>query len=184
MSIQQEPDYKTFEDSIIDIIKEEQIKLGYHRETIRLYYPMESINHILGTDFSMKELQAVLDKFCLYVKARLGEVKHSNKEARFCIMIPPEGVTYVHEEVEEKAFLREFIAKIQEHGVVLEDFLEVFRRHSEKVRCEKIGDDEFDYVIYFEDGQPDEYRYCIKFEDFHTIYHRFTKADYESFGYN
>lgn len=183
MSRIQEPDFKAFEVNIIDIIKEEQIKLGYHRETIRLYYPMESINHILGTDLPREELQEALDKFCLFVKARLGKVKHSNREERFCIMIPPEGVTYVHEEVEENVFLTEFIAKIQEHGCKLEDYLEVFHRHSDKVKCEIMKEEEFDYMIYFEDGQPDDYRYCIKFEDVHTIYHRFTKADYENFDF-
>ena len=37
---------------ICDTIKEEQIKLGYQKETIRLYYPMSSLVHILEEDIT------------------------------------------------------------------------------------------------------------------------------------
>ena len=42
---------------------------------------------------------------------------------------------------------------------------------------------EFDWLISFEDGQPDAYRYCIADEGCHLTYHRFTKEDYEAFGF-
>lgn len=51
--------------------------------------------------------------------------------------------------------------------------------YSENVHCEKNTTSDFDYLIYFEDGQPDAYRYCLKEEVGHMIYHRYTKADYE-----
>lgn len=35
--------------NIIDQIKEAQIKLGFAKETTRLYYPVESLNAMLGT---------------------------------------------------------------------------------------------------------------------------------------
>lgn len=40
--------YHRLENSIIDVIKEEQAKLGYRKEEIRLYYPLSSLDHFLG----------------------------------------------------------------------------------------------------------------------------------------
>ncbi len=181
--MQKEPDYKALENSLIDIIKEEQIKLGYKSETIRLYYPMDSIQHLLGITGTAEELKEVLNQFCRQVIGTLGGVTYTNRDNRFCMIIPPEGVTYVHEKVAENHFLKDFIQKIGEHACALEDILEVFHRYSDHVLCEPMTNGEFDYKIMFEDGKPDHYRYCIKFEGCHAIYHRFTKADYEEFGF-
>ncbi len=175
------PDFQRLEHNIIDIIKEEQIKLGYHYETIRLYYPMESLNHLLGTDLQADALKSVLDGFGNYTKERLGQAEWSHQDTRFCILIPAEGVAYVHEKVEDRHFLREFIETISRHGTKPEDILAVFHRYSDRVSCEAAAHGEFDYLIYFEDGEPDEFMYCIKFEGHHAIYHRFTRADYMSF---
>ena len=41
-----------------------------------------------------------------------------------------------------------------------------------------MNSEDFDYVVYFQDGMPDDYRYCIKFEGCCVIYHRFTPKDY------
>ena len=181
MSTLQEPDFKTLERNIIDIIQEEQIKLGYHKETIRLYYPMESIKHLLGTDLLADDLRKVLDNFRMYTMDRLGAVEWTHKDSRFCVLIPPIGVEYVHEKVEDRHFLRDFIETINRHGSTLEDILGVFHHYSEQVACEEVTNGEFDYLIYFIDGQPDAFLYCVKFEEHHAIYHRFTKADYMSF---
>ena len=37
--------YDKLERNLIDIIKEEQAKLGFFKEDIRLYYPLSSLNH-------------------------------------------------------------------------------------------------------------------------------------------
>ena len=37
--------YDKLEKNLIDIIKEEQAKLGFFKEDIRLYYPLSSLNH-------------------------------------------------------------------------------------------------------------------------------------------
>ena len=42
-------DFSRLEKSIMDVIKEEQAKLGYRKEKIRLYYPLSSLNHFFGT---------------------------------------------------------------------------------------------------------------------------------------
>ena len=38
-------------------------------------------------------------------------------------------------------------------------------------------------LLEFEDGKPDAYVYCITDEGCHLTYHRFTKDDYEAFGF-
>ena len=183
MSVNREPDFHALESNLIDVIKEEQIKLGYQRETIRFYYPIESINSLLGLELTINELKNVMAEFCSYVKPRLGEIKHSNKEARFCILIPPEGVTYVHEEIKDNNFLIEFIDVIRKHNCTIEEIQTVFQKYSDKVVYHEIKSGEFDYLLYFEDGIPDAYRYCIKFDENHASYHRFTKEDYVSNGF-
>ena len=39
--------YERLEKSLIDLVKEEQAKLGYRKEMIRLYYPLSSLNHFM-----------------------------------------------------------------------------------------------------------------------------------------
>ena len=41
--------YAKLEKNLVDIIEEQQIKLGYCREDVRLYYPLSSLNHFFGT---------------------------------------------------------------------------------------------------------------------------------------
>jgi hypothetical protein len=183
MSLHNEPDYKTLEKNLIEIIQEQQIKIGYRNEIIRLYYPMESINNLLNINTDVAQLPEVLRTFCSFVTPRLGEVSFTNKDTRFCFVIPEKGVNYAHESIEDRKFLRDFIGRISEHDCTLEDILEIFYCYSSKVKCEKKEHNEFDYLIYFEDGQPDSFLYCIKFEDHHAIYHRFTKADYLNFEF-
>ena len=56
-----ELDYSNLERSLIDVIKEEQAKLGYYREDIRLYYPLSSLNHFFGTDVNADKMQKILE---------------------------------------------------------------------------------------------------------------------------
>ena len=63
------------------------------------------------------------------------------------------------------------------------DLKQVFEKYSKQVHLERMKDCEFDYLIYFENGEPDSYRYCITEEMCHLTYHRFTEADYEAFHF-
>ena len=47
--------YERLEKSLTDTIKEEQAKLGFRKEAIRLYYPLSSLNHF----FDVQEREAV-----------------------------------------------------------------------------------------------------------------------------
>ena len=40
-------EYKRLEQSLIDIVKEEQAKLGYRKEDVRLYYPTQHAESFL-----------------------------------------------------------------------------------------------------------------------------------------
>ncbi len=173
--------YEMLEKVICDTIKEEQIKLGYEKETIRLYYPMSSLAHILEEEITEPgKLTEMLTVFAGMVEPRLGRLEISHKEERYCILIPPEGAAYVHEHYRDNPFLVEFIEAVRQHDCTLEQLLKVFHKYSEQVECEKSKSDEFDYVLYFTNGELDEYRYCIKFEHGHAIYHRFLKQDFQN----
>lgn len=179
-----EPDFRALENNLIDVIQEEQIKLGYQSETIRFYYPMESINSLLNAELDIEELKAVLNQFCVCVRERLGEVTHTNKDTRFCIIIPPQGVTYVHTQIEDNHFLKDLITVISKHHCTIDELVHVFKKYSDNVIEREIQNGEFDYLLYFEDEQPDAYRYCFKFDMGHVIYHRFSKQDYVNNGFN
>ncbi len=172
--------YDMLEKVVCDAIKEEQIKLGYEKETIRLYYPMHSLAHILEEDIAEAgRMDEALTAFVDRVESKLGKVQISHDGDRYCILVPPAGAAYVNENYSNNPFLVAFIDTIRKHDCTLEQILEVFHSFSDQVVCEKSETDEFDYIIYFNDSSFDDYRYCIKFDYGHTSYHRFSIKDFE-----
>jgi hypothetical protein len=171
------------EQNIADIIKEQQIKLGYRNENVRLYYPLLSLERLLGVTCTAEEMRGYLKEFCNQVKETYGEIEVSEENGRFCFLIPPKGSDYIHEHMEEKEFLIDFIQTVRKHGCTMDEVLQVFHQYSEHLHIEKTEHGEFDYLIYFEDGVPDDFLYCLTVEGEHIIYHRFTKEDYEDFGF-
>ena len=176
-------DYRLLEENLMDLIEEEQIKLGYREETIRFYYPAQSINHLLGTSLTSEDLLKALKAYKEESKGHLGDVTFSRKGDRFCVQIPGEGVTYVHNVRKGPSFLSDFIGLVTNHQSTLEEIKTVFARYNRNYMCVKVEDGEFDYVLSFPDGTPDEYFYCIKYEGPHVTYHRFTPLDYKDFGF-
>ncbi len=174
--------FEKLKKNIIDVIEEEQIKLGFQEETIRLYYPLQSLNLFLETEYSVEEMHKALEEFTRQEKERLGRIEISEKGERFCIKLPKETAIYVHEKIPKNEFLCDFIALISQHETKIEDILACFQNYSDKLHFEKVQNGEFDYLIYFEDGIPDDYRYCITDEGVHMIYHRYTKEDYKELG--
>lgn len=175
--------YKKLEQNIIDAIEEQQLKLGYLKETVRLYYPLSSLNRFLGTDCGAEEMKQRLQAFVKETGERLGEVEITNKGERFCIAVPPDGAEYIHNHMDAEGFLADLVETVRRHGAALEEVLDQFYRHSDQVHVEKMDNGEFDYLVYFENGEPDSYRYCISVEAEHVIYHRYTIEDYEEFGF-
>ena len=93
--------YQNLEQNIIDVIKEEQAKLGYRLEEIRLYYPLSSVNHLLNTTGSAEETLQSLADFGAFTADRLGVVTASCRKERFCFYIPEQGSRYVHDQPQE-----------------------------------------------------------------------------------
>ncbi len=187
--------YDNLQRSLVDVIKEEQAKLGYYREDIRLYYPLSSLNHFFGTNVEADEMQRILDGtgeqdhtpitagMNEALSDKLGMVEVSHRGDRFCFHIPPEGVEYVHENTTENEFIRELVQLVAKHGCTIEEVYQLFTKHSGHVRREPMENGEFDVRIWFEDDAEDPYYYCFKQEGEHMIYHRFLPADYEDFEF-
>ena len=189
--------YDNLQRSLIDVIKEEQAKLGYYREDIRLYYPLSSLNHFFGTNVGADEMQCILDGkgkgetdhdmiaggMNEILSDKLGMVEVSHRGDRFCFHIPPEGVEYVHENTTENEFIRELVQLVAKHGCTIDQVYELFQAHSDQVGREKMNNGEFDERIWFKNYADDPYFYCFKQEGEHMIYHRFLPEDYEDFEF-
>jgi hypothetical protein len=176
-------DFSRLEQNICDVVEEEQIKLGYRKEVIRLYYPILSLNRFLKSDFNIEEMKVVLQDFCSNARNTLGNIEVSNKGERFCFCLAPEVTEYVHTHTKRDGFLHDFIETVSRHNVTIDDVIDQFKKYSSCVHVEKVTHGEFDYLVYFEDGKPDSFRYCLTDEGCHIIYHRFTIEDYEDFHF-
>ena len=71
--------YNKLETSLIDVIKEEQAKLGYRKEKISLYYPLGSLNHFFDRQADSDGMVEILKGFPSYIKDKFGEVVISHK---------------------------------------------------------------------------------------------------------
>lgn len=168
--------------NVTDQIKEAQLKLGYAEETIYLYFPLESLNSILETDYKEEEgLLEALRQAPAFSESRLGKLGFRQHQKRIEIRIPPQGARYVREFVPDPPFLKELIHIFSHsHALTIEEVKVCFEKFNNSYVCEEMPPgSEFDYVLYFEDADIDAYRYCVKMEMGHTVYHRFTPADYE-----
>lgn len=178
--------YKGFEalqQNIIDSIEEQQLKLGYLKETVRLYYPLSSLQRFLQVDYSIEYMMNLMQEFSFWSEKKLGGIVVSHKGERFCIAVPPAGAEQVHQNLRTDGFLAELIETVRIHGNTWENVLAIFQKHSTAVQVEEMDNGEFQYLVYFKDGKPDNYRYCIAVEGHHVTYHRYTPADYEEFGF-
>lgn len=178
--------FDKLEKNIIDVLKEYQVKLGYQKEKVRLYYPLSSLNHFFKTEENVSGMITILGEFCEDTKDRLGKIEISNVKDRFCFLIPEEGVTYVHDNMREDEFIKELVELVQKHGCTIDDIKGLFVKYAgneSEVHFEKMDSDEFDYLIYFKENEEEPYYYCFKDEGCHIIYHRYLPEDYEDFGF-
>lgn len=176
-------DFEKLEQHMIDTIEEQQLKLGYLKETVRLYYPLSSLNRFLQVEASIKQMQSYLQEFSEHTKATLGGVVVSSQGERFCLAVPPDGAEYIHVHMPKSGFLADLISCVGRHGSTWEEVLSIFQKYSDCVQVQKMDNGEFNYLVYFKDGVPDHYRYCVADEGHHVIYHRYTPEDYEEFGF-
>ncbi len=173
--------HKELENNLIDLIVEEQAKLGYRKETIRLYYPLMSLQHFYDCDDSADEMQERLGSFPEAAASQLGAVEITHVNDRFCFMISEQGVEYVHEHRTENEFIRQLVELLAGHAT-LDDVRQLFEAQPYASTATRLDNGEFDLLIRFTEGD-DPYYYCFKDEGAHVIYHRFLPADYEDFGF-
>ena len=83
-------DYKALEENICDTIKEWQMKIGYRREKMQLYYKDSSLCSLLDIDLSLTgaALLKLLSGFSKYSESRLGECRFSYQGSRGCVEVP------------------------------------------------------------------------------------------------
>ena len=175
--------FERLEKNLIDIIKEEQAKLGFRKEEIRLYYPLISLNHFFEADDNVEEMQKRLEHFPDEVKEKLGDIRVTHKKDRFCLYIPEQGSVYVRENTAENEFIKKLVELLMNHGIKKEDILKMFQKESDGIRVGDMDNGEFDFWVRFPEESEDEYYYCFKDEGCHMIYHRFLPADYADFGF-
>lgn len=91
--------FRRLEENLIDLVKEQQAKLGFRPEVIRLYYPVSTLNHFFGSEDTAEEMKVRLNGFGAHMTETLGEVRVTAKGDRFCFLIPETGSVYVHEQM-------------------------------------------------------------------------------------
>ena len=173
--------FPQLEKNMTDVIKEQQVKLGYRSESVYLFYPLLSLNRLLGTCLDADQMTKALSAFCDFAEERLGQIEVSHQGNRFCFVIPTQGADYVHAHTGEKEFIAELVRVISRPGTAIGDVLALFHAYSNAVHAEKVSHPEYDYLIYFERGEPDACWYCVKDEGVHLTYHRYTPEDYRDF---
>lgn len=178
--IDQKLDFEAFKKNLMDVINEFQIKLGYEESPMNLYYPLESLNRLMDVQLSVDEMEKALEEFSDLMRETMGQISNTHEGKRFCIKIPEKGIKAAYDQGKNNDFLKEFIEQTRRCNCSIDDIVGVFKRYSQDVVCEKIKSEEFDYLLYFENGNPDDFRYCIKLECGHLIYHRFTPKEYEA----
>lgn len=176
-------DHQALEENICDTIKEWQMKIGYRREKMQLFYKDQSICSLLNIDLNTKgtKLGKILADFSKYSADRLGECRYSYQGSRWCIEVSEQGTLFVKEQVKESLFLKDFIETVTKRNVTLEEIKSVFSTYSKDYVFEDRTKEDLGYVFFFQDDTIDKYVYCIELDEFGTTYHRFTKKDYEIF---
>ena len=146
--------YNRLENSLIDVIKEEQAKLGYMKEKISLYYPLSSLNHFFGNETDAAGMMEILKDFPSYIEEKFGEVAVSHRGDRFCFTVSEKASEYVHNNMKENEFIKALIELVGRHGCTIEEIKELFHSYSDKIITEPMDNEEFDVIIRFDDGSP------------------------------
>lgn len=168
--------------NLISVLKESQIKLGYESVITGVNYVTPSLLHLLP-DVSVENLQQALLDFAKENEAVFGEITVRKIDVGFRLDVSPKGADYVHGLIGDDDFLVNFINEVRSPSATIDSVVAVFKKYSDNVHFEKVDNPDFDYLVYFEDGTPDEFWYCIDTEDLGMTYHRFMKDDYLDFDF-
>lgn len=174
--------YHKFKNHIIEIIQEQQYKLGFYEGDIKLYYPLASLLHLLEIN-DASDIRYHLTLFKEECKEDFGDIKISKlKDGRFCFTIATQGSLYVYQSHRSNPFLKNLIQLLQEANINMEHIFTLCQSYAgsdDNLHIEKVRHPDFDYLIYFKNGQPSAMYYCFKADHGHIIYHRFSKEDWE-----
>ena len=132
-------DKERFIENITEQIKEAQLKLGYTKETIRLYFPARSLCDLICTEpMEGKDLVDLLEKeFQDTVLGRLTFILYKGDRIEVCISAA--GAEYVHEQVADPPFLAGIIELFRNnHCLTIEEISTYFAKFSENYVCEKM----------------------------------------------
>jgi hypothetical protein len=170
-------DSKELENSVISTIQEIQVKLGFAKGAVSLYIPLDSLSSPEGSCNGSKE---ILEDFVKNSKGRLGNVDYHVVDNRVIIIVPEKGCRYVST-LPVSPVLKIFVNSVLEH-VEIKELKARLQNVSAGCIWKDIEGEDFDSVVYFEDG-ADPYVYCIKTECGHLTYHRFSREDYSRLGF-
>ncbi len=141
-------------DNIIEQIKEAQLKLGFAKESIRLYYPIGSLCRLLQAECrNAEELCGLLKHEKYFEDTELGTLRFAISGGRIEVCVSPQGAAHVHEHVPDPPFLAGLIQLFQDrHALSIEEIRRYFAGANGSYVCEQMepGQD-FDYVLYFPD---------------------------------
>ena len=172
-------DWQALEKNVCDTLKEWELKIGYGKEPVELYYPAESLCCLLGLPQEQKgRLQEALALFSRNVQERFGEVEITHNQDRYCIRIPESGLKYVRDHVMASPFLIKFLETVQRSESTMASVEQLFWEFSRQV-VKQPGEDGA-LIFFFEDQAVDEYVYCVEEDAFGLQYHRFTRTDYKN----
>ena len=77
--------FDKLEKNLMDVIQEEQAKLGFRREKIRLYYPLTTLNHLLDTEDTAEQMEITLARQPESMTRKLGNLDVTRRGDRFCL---------------------------------------------------------------------------------------------------
>lgn len=171
------------EKHIIDTIKEWHMKIGYQEESIRLYYPQDSLRDFFDIDINKEDTELfcrIVQNYLTEKMSDMGEVKVSLEKQRFCIEISKELNQYIAKYIEASDFLRDFLEALSTGEIKAVRTL--FQSYAEKNHgkyVEKSHHGEGSIAFSFQEERIDPYVYCVEQDEFGLTYHRFVKIEYE-----
>lgn len=175
---------KLLENHIMDTIKEWQMKIGFQAGSMRLYYPDSSLIQMLGLDCHVTEaeLQKAMKYFTECVYDRLGDIRISHKEHRYCLEVSDTGCRYINEQVPDSEFLKRLLAVMDNGNGSMKQVREAFSSFADEKNGHyeetDHGDEELGRVFFFDRDDIDPYVYCVEQGEFGITYHRFSRSDY------
>ena len=169
--------YGALAENLLDMVTEEQAKLGYRKETIRFYYPLRSLQNITHRETDENKMAEFLSGFPAFMKERYGTALVTHKNGRFCFCLSEDVTDYVHQHTKPDEFIVRLISLISSHDTTMEKIEALFDSAGDSYEKETLTDDDFDLAFHFISSK-DRYYYCFKDEGIHITYHRFLPEDY------